>query len=232
MTLRTALALCTCSALAYADDAKPAPPTLNAAAQEHDDAALAAYKDKDYASAAREFEAAYRADPVPSLLYGWAQSDRLGGHCDLALPLYRKYLYADVSAASLEAARANIKQCEAQTPEPPLPEPAPVSAPSPWYADRAGDALVAGGAVGLTIGIVYLVKSGNTADAAMKAPNLSGYDSMLSDATTERRVGYTALGFGIALAAAGTYLFVRHGSEQRAAIVATDGHSIFLGARF
>jgi tetratricopeptide (TPR) repeat protein len=231
MIKRTLIALCACTALASADDTA-APPPLNAAAQEHDDAALAAYKAKDYDTASREFEAAYKADPVPALLYGWAQSERLGGHCDRALPLYRKYVYADVSAQSLEAARANIKQCEQQVPVAPPPPEAPPPAPSPWYTDGVADALTVAGTAGAIVGIVYVVKSGNTRDSAATAPNLTTFQSRLDDATTQRRVGYTALGFGVALASVGVYLYIHHGHEQHAAIVASDGHSIFVGARF
>ncbi len=231
MIRRPLLALCSWSALAAADT-KPA---LNSSASAHNELALTAYSVKDYATAAREFEAAYKSDPVPSLLWGWAQSERLGGHCDLAIPLYQKYLYADVSPESIDAARTNIKQCQAvlptAAPRPPQDAPPP-EPPRRWYADPVADTLVVTGIAGVVVGILYVKKAGTTSDAAGTAPSLSAFESDLQSATTDRRVGYTALGVGIALAAVGTYLWVRHGHEQRAPIVATDGRSLVVGARF
>lgn len=229
MIARALALVCALATVASADE------KLNAAAKEHNDAALAAYKAQHYADAAKEFEAAYLADPRPSLLWGWAQSERLDGHCDRALPLYNKYLYADVTKRSLEAARANIKQCEQQAsnaPPPPPPPPPPQVMASTWYSDPLADAVTVTGVAGMVAGVVFLAKSSGTGDAAMKAQTLDGYYAGLSEATSQRKIGYASLGIGAAVTAAGVFLLVRQGREHRGPLVASDGHSILVGARF
>ena len=223
-------ALVSYSAIASADTKH----ALNPQAAAHDQIALTAYSVKDYATAAREFEAAYNADPAPSLLYGWAQSARLGGHCAEAIPLYRKYLDANVSSESLEAARTNIAQCEqtiaaSAPPPPPPPEPHPELAPakrSPWYADPVADTLVVGGATGIAVGIAFVVKSSHTQSSAGTAATLPAFQTALDDATTQRRIGYGSLIAGGVLAGAGAFLWVRH------ATVASDGRSVMVSTRF
>ena len=230
--IRTALlCLVSWSAVAVADN------NLSPQAAAHNELALTAYSVKDYATAAREFEAGYQVDAAPSLLYGWAQSERLGGHCAEAIPLYRKYLEANVSPQSLEAARTNIAQCEQviapKAPPPPPPPPEPVQQqPPPWYADPVADALAVGGIAGLAVGVTFLVKSHNTESSAGHAASLPAFQTALDDATTQKRIGYTALIAGGVLAGAGVFLWVRHGREQAAPIVATDGRSITFVARF
>jgi len=234
MIKATLIALVSWSAVASADD-KPA---LNAEASAHNQIALTAFSVKDYATAAHHFEAAYKADPQPALLYGWAQSERLGGHCADAIPLYRKYLDANVSPQSLQAARTNITQCEqaiaAHAPKPlPAPQPEPAQPhQAAWYADPVADALAIGGVAGIAVGITFLVKSSNSESSASHAATLPAFHDALDDATTQKRIGYTSLVAGGALAAAGVFLWVRHGREHSAPIVATDGRSLVIGAWF
>src|SRR4051812_29815200 len=90
-------------------------PSKNPKANAHFHAGLDAYSKDDYATASTEFAAAYNLDPVPSLLWSWAQSERLDGHCDKALPLYKKYLDADISQTQVTATREKIGVCEKET---------------------------------------------------------------------------------------------------------------------
>jgi hypothetical protein len=217
---------------------------LNAAARRHYDAATAAYNAKDFATAARELEAAYHDDPNPKLLYAWATAERVGGHCDKAIELYRKYLYTDLTPTQADDARKKIAQCEQTLPKPvkhepppppPSPPPPPPEAPRRdyrWYADPTADALTAAGVIGTIVGVAFVVQSSNTAATAGMAPDLPTYYSRLDNATTQRRIGLTALGVGVAAGAAGVYFYIRHGREHRAAIVRSDGRSISIGVRF
>jgi hypothetical protein len=234
MIKATLLALVSSSAIAWSDN-KPA---LNPQASAHNEIALTAFSVKDYATAAREFEAAYDADAEPALLYGWAQSARLGGHCADAIPLYRKYLDANVSPQSLEAARTNIAQCEqtlaAQAPRRPPPPPAEPAQPqqAAWYADPVADALAIGGVAGIAVGITFVVKSHTSESSASHAATLPAFHTALDDATTQKRIGYTALAIGGALAGAGVFLWVRHAREHNTRVVTTDGRSVIFAASF
>ncbi len=235
-----ALALCVAPAVAAADERQ-----LNPDAAKHRDAGNAAYRDKDWAAAAREFEAAYKDDPGPELLYAWAQAEKFAGHCDLALELYKKYLNADISPVNVERARANIAVCEkevAHAPKPPPPPPPhdeqppqpppPETEPGPWYTSRLGDGLVAGSVISAIVGFVYLSKSSGSKDRADTAPSLDAFNADLADATHQREVGGVMLGIGGALLAGGVTVYVLHAHSHSHATVATDGHSLIIGARF
>jgi tetratricopeptide (TPR) repeat protein len=118
------------------------PKKLAPEAKQHLDLALKAYGADDYETAALEFDAAYKIDPEPSLLYGLAQAKRLGGHCDEALPIYKRYLDTKPTKSQVAAARSGIKLCEAapkpapppdpvKPPDPPPPDPEPPDPPPP-----------------------------------------------------------------------------------------------------
>jgi tetratricopeptide repeat protein len=68
----------------FADDA--------AEAKLHYQRGLAAYGLNDYATAASEYEAAFKLKPDPALLYNAAQAHRLAGNKPRALALYQNYL--------------------------------------------------------------------------------------------------------------------------------------------
>ena len=202
---------------------------LSPEAQNHRDAGVAAYSAKDFETASREFEAAYKVDHVPDLLYAWAQSDRLRGRCDLALPHYKQYLYSDIPTEYAEKARANIAECERQNPPPPPPRPPPpphrvVSPPlppspppddQPWYTNKLGDGLAATGAISLLVGGIYLGKSSDTASHATTAPTLLDHRAALDTATTERRVGVVSIVVGAALVGTAVYVFLDHRRHHR-----------------
>jgi hypothetical protein len=218
--------------LANADE-----PSENAQANARFHAGLDAYQQEDYATASDEFEAAYKLDPVPALLWSWAQAERLGGHCARALGLYKKYLYADITKTQSEATRDMIARCErvekARPKKAPPPAKEPVDAPRRWYKDPVAGGLTAGGALGIGVGIGFLVAAGHSEDRAHEQPFLDDFKSGLDEATSRRRIGLVSLGVGAALAATGIVLYMREKKAQdRAVVVSTDGHSVFVGARF
>jgi len=81
-------------------------------AQKHLDAALALYARSEFDAASVEFEHAYEIDADPALLYALAQANRLGGHCDVAMSNYGRYLDTHPNATQVAAARTGMQLCE------------------------------------------------------------------------------------------------------------------------
>nr|HEX4314945.1 hypothetical protein [Kofleriaceae bacterium] len=163
-----------------------------------------------------------------------------------------------VCEAQIQAADSGVALCKDAAPAtPPAPPPGPppqqplaaapatTSAPpaatitsdaadgSPWYASTGGDALTAGGVVGIGVGVGFLAKASSSESAAKSAMLRGDFLRDLDDATSQRRIGAIALGAGVALAAAGIYLYVRHGHEHgHGAMIATDGHTVAVAGSF
>jgi tetratricopeptide (TPR) repeat protein len=134
--------------------AASAQPSLSPEAKKHQDAGLALFDKGKYDEAIAEFEAAYKIEQAPKLLFAIAQAKRLGGHCDEAMPLYKKYLETLPSETQTEAAQTGMKMCadeqaarekerlererekaEAQPPD----EPTPPEPPPPVVAPPVGE---------------------------------------------------------------------------------------------
>jgi tetratricopeptide (TPR) repeat protein len=98
-------------------------------AKKHFDKGSKLFQKKDYEGAAREFEAAYAADPRSEFLYTKGQAERMGGKCDAAIATYERYL--DTKNPPFEKhAKENIKRCKEELAAK-QPEPAPAAAPTP-----------------------------------------------------------------------------------------------------
>ncbi len=226
--------------LAHAEDPRIADP----AAQAHVDAGKAAYSAGDYETASREFDAAYAIVPDPALLYGWAQSRRLGGHCTEAVALYRRFLASALSDAQIAAGKTGIALCEQATPPEPPPQdeppqdppnnPPPVEGrdPSRWYSDPVGGGLVIGGAVGVGVGITFLVMSRRSEDAASTAEFRDEFSDLLDQATTRRRIGLAAAGIGSALLIGGIVRYATRSPSAPAVVVGATGSSLVVSGRF
>ena len=235
---RLALLLMLWPALAFADDEKPAAPDISKdpAVNERFHAGLEAYRAGDYATASREFETAYKMDPVPTLLFTWAQAEREGGNCDKAMPLYKKYLYSDINKKQVEATREKMKLCDGKVSTPPPKQPEPTVVPTEtrprWYENKLGGGLTVAGVVGVGLGIVYFAKASGTRSDADKAMFLDDFKSGLDEATTERRIGAVSLTIGLGLIASGIAVYVIEDKKSRKLVAGTDGRTIFIGARF
>lgn len=238
---RLALLLVVWPAVVSADDAppqetEPQQPDIskNPAVNEHFHDGLAAYEKHDYKTSIREFEIAYRLEPLPVLLYTWAQSERLAGHCDKAVPLYKKYLYADITEKQKVRTRENLKQCGAtgESVETPTPNEKPATETPRWYKDKLGGALTVAGVIGVGVGVVYLVKASGTRSDANSAMFLDDFKSGLDDATSQRRIGAVSLTVGLALVASGIAVYVIHDKQNKKLVAGTDGRTVFIGARF
>ena len=90
-----------------------APPKLlsDPEAQAKFEEAQAAFQSSDYRAAADAIKAAYEIEPLPALLYPWAQAEREAGNCQEAVGLYQRAIDAGVSDDIAEAAQVNIDRC-------------------------------------------------------------------------------------------------------------------------
>ncbi|MBK7860786.1 MAG: hypothetical protein IPJ65_19730 [Archangiaceae bacterium] len=205
-----------------------APSSEDPAAKQHLESALSLYEAKDYVKAAREFEQAYQSDPQPELLFAWAQSLRLGGNCDAALPLYRRFLEAAVADEGVARAKKQIERCEEVTQAraavpAPAPAPAPVVAPPPptveaprrWYADPLGDTLAALGVAAAATSATLFVLGSGSATAAGRAMTYGEFSVFASRASLERTSGWVAAASGAALLTGAIIRWVvRSGAES------------------
>jgi hypothetical protein len=185
------------------------------------------YAAKDYAGAAAEYEAAYKIDPVPTLLYSWAQALRYGGNCDRALVVYHRWIDTGLSTAQNKAAQLGIAACKRAIVAPTRSGPARpaeadtvVVAPEPqqhrWYDDHAADALAGAGVVGIGVGVTFLAMSASSASAAANAQQLNVHDHYVAQARSRATVGAVSLGLGLAFAAAGVGVYIWHRKQYEA----------------
>jgi hypothetical protein len=245
--------------LALAPQIASAQGKLEPQAQVHLDAALKAYETKDWDAAVREFEQAYAIDPKPALLYATAQAYRFANRCGKALELYRRYLTGKLTDTQIAAAKTGISLCESTRPEPaPEPKPEPKTEPKPesrleptlepprgvpsvepaperrpWYTDGIGDALTAGGVVGIAIGATFLVMAGSSESAAKSARFRDDFLRDLDDAAQRKKIGWTSLGVGSGLAVGGVLVYVLRDRGHHAPVVGTtDGRAIYISGTF
>jgi tetratricopeptide (TPR) repeat protein len=167
-----------CCALLLASGAASADDT--ASAREHFKHGIKAYDLGHYAEAATEFEAAYRAQDEPALLFNLGQAYRFGGDYAAAIRCFRSYLRRMPQAANRAEVEARIVDLQKlldeqnrQKEKPPsgaitpAAEPAPpvrvsqppVRASQPWPPARAlriaGLTLLSAGAVSLVLGAAF-----------------------------------------------------------------------------
>lgn len=194
-------------ASAEAQDAPHAQPSTDREARALFDAGSVAFGEGRYESALRHFENAYALSPRPGMLFNIATAyDRL--HRDReALDHFRRYVDAIPDAPNRAEAEARISALEAsmeviETPTDTLPI-VPASSDSnselaPIVLLITGGALIVGGAVTLTLGLLDASDVENARDVSYdtirgayeRAPILQG-------------VGAATLGVGVALAAVG-----------------------------
>jgi len=193
------------------------------------DVGLVQYNAGHYEAAIVEFEEAYEIDPDPSLLFTWAQAERLADHCDAAVPRYRQFITSRPSTAAVDLANNGIALCDAASKG--ITPACVAERPLPWYKNPVGGAVVAG-VVGLGVGIGFLVAASGNRDSADHAPTSDVFDNYLDRATTERRVGVTFLVVGAGLVGGGlVYHYWTKRSRSRA-VVGTTGTSLFVAGEF
>jgi tetratricopeptide (TPR) repeat protein len=107
-----------CVSLSVARADKPAPegptPEQMEQAREFYVAGKAHHDAGEYDAAAEQYRKSYKLSKAPVLLYNIAQVERLGGHADLALEDYVKYLEVDPNGPGAQRAREFIEAIKAE----------------------------------------------------------------------------------------------------------------------
>jgi tetratricopeptide (TPR) repeat protein len=189
-------------------------------ARAHFKQGLAAFDSHDYRQASAHFSAAYKIEPLPDLLWSWAQAERFAGNYESAIDIYRKFEREATTPTKAAAARDMIALCEQQLPPP----------RTPWYKNQLGGGLTIGGVVGVGVGITFLALASSSRSAAQQEMYLDDFQAKLDEATLRRRIGAVSLGLGAGAIAAGIMVYVMR--EQRAVTAGTDGRVVFVGGQF
>jgi hypothetical protein len=215
-------------------------PAMKPEARAHLERGLAAYGDKDWPRAIREFRAGYAIDPRPDFLFAWAQAARLSGDCGAAIDLYQEFIATGPSPEQSDAAKKMTDRCReslaaapAETPEPapppvtakkppPPPPPPPPASERAWWKDGWGAGLSVAGVVGLGVGIGMYVAAGSSDDAATHATSYDEFAARKDEAASRRTFAAIGLGVGGALLVGGgvRYLLVHRHHHEAATDVA------------
>jgi len=190
------------------------------------------YQKGDYRGAAAAFAASQARAPDDETLFAWAQAERMAGECKRALELFSTLLASDLPEANKAAVRENMDRCQEQlapAPEPERPPPAPTATTTPpgpapplrarpaatatraadrpagraWYADPVGGALVGGGAVGIGVGIGFLLSARSADRAKDGATDYFAFAENRDRAETRGKIGTASLAAGALLVGAG-----------------------------
>lgn len=219
--------LCTLAASAHAENAEAA--ARLAAGHAHFGAGR-------FAEALVEYTAAYKLERDPDTLFAIAQTERKLGQCHLALPHYREYLASRKDFP--DEVKGVIAECWRQLPPPEANKPCPAAPAAsdqetPWYKNPASGAVIVG-TVGVAVGVGFLFAASSTRDQADNAQFSDEFDSLLDEATGQRRIGATFLVTGALLAAGGVAYHYWSGSRSvtPTTALATDGRSILFARSF
>src|SRR5262249_36522343 len=97
-----------------------------------------------------------------------------------------------------------------------------------WYTDPLGDGLAISGAIGIGVGVVFVVKASSSSAAAKREQFRDAFVADLDRATLQRRIGAASLAAGSALAIGGVLVFVFHRPAPHHLTAGTDGRSVFV----
>jgi hypothetical protein len=219
-------------------------PAMKPEARAHLERGLAAYGDKDWTTAIREFREGYAIDPRPDFLFAWAQASRLSGDCARAIELYDQFVATGPAPEQRDAATKMSERCResvaAEKPaEPPAPAapaaPAAPTTPPPaaasdaaseraWWKDGWGAGFTAAGLVGLGVGVGFYVAAGSSDDAATHADSYDAFERLKDEAASRRTFAAIGLAAGGALLVTGAvrYVLVHHAARHASADVAVS----------
>lgn len=179
---------------------------------------------KDYEAARRAFAASYQQEAGAESLFAWAQAERLAGHCDVAVDLYRRFLEGASGDRERQAASIGLRRCAELVP--PTPPAAPSSEASANPTDKLGVAradperpgavrpvaavaLLSVGALAVVAGATFIALSVGQDNAAGRARNYDDYRDHLERGRLERGAGLALVGAGALTAATGALLSAR-----------------------
>jgi hypothetical protein len=204
---------------------------------------LAEHRAGSFGAAASAFKRAFELTPRPDYLYAWAQAERLGGNCAVAVPLYQRLLALHLPASRREAAERGISLCQLAAP-PPIPAPAPVARPAPveppapvaapkpaavlpgaavrhpapgraWYADPWAGGLLALGVASVGAGAGCFVLASAAERSARDAATYPDHERWADRAQSRRLAAWISVGLGggLLVAAAVRYALRRRSSR-------------------
>jgi len=205
-----------------------------------------AYKAGRYDDAAAALQKAYAIDAKPETLFALAQAERLGGHCDIAIPHYKKLLemLPDFNVAKLVQSNLTLCKPEPQKPEPPKPEPdAHPDQPTPQpkvivrteraSSDKLAVTLLAGGTLALGASVGLFVASSSNRDAAADAKTIEINQQINDRADSQRNLGLLTGVVGVGLVSYAIVRWVKGGKEAPGKIAIIPGAgSIHVSARW
>jgi tetratricopeptide (TPR) repeat protein len=233
--LRTAIVV----ALALVAGSAAAAPKDKAAKKEFDKG-VAAYTKGDFTGAADAFSKSDAIESDAETLFAWAQSERKLDQCGKALELYTRLLALDLPDENKQAVNVQIGECKdiiaAQKPPEPVASPPDEPPPPPpegraWWKDPVGGALVGLGAVGVGVGVVFLVQ-GHSADTdKASATTYPAFKTLDDRAKSRGQLGVISLAAGGALVIGGIAWYATHKSSSHEKIVTgwLDGHGGGIG---
>jgi len=214
---------------------------------------LDAYKAGRYDEAATLLEKAYKLEAKPEILFALAQAERLGGHCDEAIPHYRQLLTQTTELATAKAVQNNLALCPNSEPPPPKTEPKPdpketkvepkpepepridvVQGPTKTVVVRKSDplaiGLLAGGALSGGFAIGMLMRSSSERDDAGTARTLDDANELHDRADRDRLIAIVAGGVGAVAIGFAVFRLARGGKSTttEVAVTPTSGGSMMV----
>lgn len=236
------------STVVHAADEWPQSPNTPAAQSRFDEGVEMARASK-FMSASEAFRVSFEQSPSLSALFAWAQSERLSGHCEIASPLYERFLKKAPTPEQQQAAQIALRRC---TDMPPPADTSPAASGLPlaprqdtvqvvtphqeaaasgviWPLAATGGALVVAGAV-------MLLVSQFENNSAQNADSYQNYREARERSRTEQVIGWSCAGLGIATLGAAALLAWRPQDQMETAspslafIPSTSGPGSLLAA--
>ncbi len=217
---------------ARADDDKPADLVKQG---------LDAYKAGDYETAITALSKALELEPSFDTEFALAQAQRLGGHCDAALPHYKALLDATTDLTTGRLIHTSMDPCVPKEPPkpPPPPPPKPAPPPPPRIIVREGKpnlttlAVIGGGAIALGVSATMFYASHENRGDADAAASFSDHVKIENRADRQRIYGIATLVAGAGLIGYGVYRWQLPSSRAEVALVPTaDGAAVFARGSF
>ncbi len=163
-----------------------------------------------FAEAAQAFSQSFSLGANRAALFAWAQSQRLAGRCEAAVPLYQRFVAVSEQPEETQAAKIGLRRCEetelrqqqiVQTRSRP---PATTSQPHAWAL-----AVTSGGLALITAGAIVALVSETERRAANRASTYEDHRAARGRAETQRWAALAAGSAGVAALAVGLWLYAR-----------------------
>lgn len=216
------------------DPAETPPSSAAIRAQQH-------FQAEEWEAAIEALMEAYANDPDPAYLYARAQAERMRGNCQVAIPLYQRFLEHKTTEQQREDTQRHIRLCEEilfneqahpeTTPVAPM-DPTPPDDPTPpvqdqprppthpWYRDPAGLTLLASGTAAVAVGGILWGLGAGELRRAPRASTEDAYEQHVAQGRRDVAIGATLVVIGASLALSGT---IRLGVVNRRHRLSTMG---------